>query len=421
MSGPPSASEIRPSCDAAGTLRLDDLPGFVAARVCGLGGCEDVPLAAASGRVLARDIAAPMPLPPFDHAAVDGYALGEDVVTPALLSVAARSAAGGEPAAGLGAAEACRIFTGAPLPQGCASVVMQEHVRREGGGIVVSDAVRPGANIRRRGEDIAEGMTVLERGARLDARHVAVLAALGFARAPVARAVRAAILACGDELRAPGEARGPTQIYDSNSAMARAFLTGPGVEIVGALRVGDDRAALTAALARLGGDADLIVTSGGMSAGDHDHMRPAVAAAGGAWEPLRLAIKPGKPVGFGRIGGAVVLGLPGNPFAALTALALVGRLILRRLAGAPGRLDFLPAKAAFSGDRRAGRTELFPARIVGHDGHGACLIDRLGKGGSARLLPVVGADGLGRIEAETAETRPGDALRFLPFADLLAP
>jgi molybdopterin molybdotransferase len=308
-------------------------------------------------------------------------------------------------------------MTGAPVPRGCDSVVKQEHVLASGDRVTITDAVRAGANVRRRGEDVAKGERVVQRGTLLDVRHISLLAACGIAEVAVVRRLRIALAAFGDELRAPGESLRAGQIFDANSAMAESFLAQPFCQVVERLRVGDGRARVVGSIGAVADRADLIVTSGGMAAGDEDHMRAAVELAGGAWQTLPLAMRPGKPARLGRIGDAILLGLPGNPFAALVALLILGAPTLAALSGARPKPDeWLSARAAFDLQRVPGNTEFFPAKIL-REGN-SLAVDRLGKGGSARLKPLVDADGLGRINARHGSVARGDSISFLPFSAL---
>jgi molybdopterin molybdotransferase len=368
--------------------------------------------------VIAADILSPTQVPPFDHSAVDGYGVrSRDTALPSItLPVIGRLLAGASGAGPLGRA-AVRIMTGAPVPLGCDSVVKQEHVIAARDAVTITDAVRPGANIRRRGEDVRAEDCIISCGTVLDMRHIALLAACGVAEVLVTRRLRVAIVAFGNELRAPGEPLRQGQIFDANSAMAEAFLARPFAQVIDSVRAGDDRRLATDLLRDLAHRADLIVTSGGMAAGEEDHTTTAVELAGGAWQTLPLAMRPGKPSRVGRVGEAALLGLPGNPFAALVALFVLGAPTLAALAHTkPKPAEWLPVSAAFDVDRNSGSTEFFPAKLLRNGPELA--IDRLGKGGSARLKPLAEADGLGRIDAEHGSISRGDRISFLPFSEL---
>ena len=311
-----------------------------------------------------------------------------------------------------------RLMTGAPIPTGCSTVVKQERVERHGNDIVLMEDAALGANIRRVGEDVAQGDLLVRAGTFLDSRHTALLAACGVRKLDVVRKIRVAVAAFGNELRKPGSSLRAGQIYDANSAMARAFLTRPSTRFVECVRATDDRAWASELLRDLSADTDLIVTSGGMAGGDADHTRPSLEQAGGQWHLTSIRMKPGKPAGVGKIGATVIISLPGNPFAALAALALLGTPVLACLAGGINQLRWQPARSDFRLVRTPGRTEFFPAKVSGYDQGGASLLERMGKGGSARLKPLVEADGLGRIEAEVAEVGPGASLQFVPFSGI---
>jgi molybdopterin molybdotransferase len=395
------------------------------ARVLGLAApvaeVETAPLADATGRILAEDVAAPIPLPAFDHSAMDGYALcaadlaGEG---PWRLPVRARIAAGDGAPAPLPPGAAARIFTGAPMPDGADAVLMQEHVRRTGDAIEVDAKPAPGANVRRRGEDAAVGTVVAPAGRAIGPREASAIAALGLAAVPVRRRLRAALLRSGSELRAPGEALGPGQIYDANRFGLTAALAAPSVALADAGAVPDDPALIGAALTRLAAEADLIVSSGGASVGDEDHMAAAARAAGGRIEALKVAMKPGKPLLCGRIGDAVYLGLPGNPVAALVAWTLFGAPLAARMAGAaPRRAPPLRVASAEAFSRRPGRREYRPAAFVDGGDPGATggppRVRPLDPRFSARIGGLAMADGLMVIPAEAEQVRAGEALDFI--------
>lgn len=369
----------------------------------------------AAGRVLAASPLAAAALPPFDQSAMDGYGLAaadlRPGATPRLLRVVR---AGDAPGPAIRPGEAVRLLTGAPVPEGVAAVTMEEHADLRGGRVHPRRPVRAGENLRRRGEDVAPGERLAEPGTRLDARHVALLAAAGVERVSVRRRVRVALLSNGDELR-PGAG---SAVRDSNRPMLRALLAPrPELDCTDLGLLPDDPAALAAALRRAAANHDLILSTGGVSGSDADHVPGAVAAAGGGVEVLKLALKPGKPLAHGRIGDAVCLCLPGNPLAALVCVLVLGRPLLARLSGA--RAHAAAPLAAVAGEgfpRKPGREEYLPARVVGHDAAGLPVLARAGHAGSARLLPLSRADGLMWLPAGAERVAPGGALRFHPFA-----
>lgn len=408
---PPLVSKRRPLLDVA------DVPNVIRDYVRGGLTHERTALSGARGRVLAADVLAPMPLPPFDHAAVDGYALPQDrlgtIGEPIPIDGRIRA---GDPASPAGGG-ALRILTGAPIPEGMAAVVMQEHVGRSANAIHLAEPVRRGANIRRVGEDVAAGEVILRAGRPLETPQIALLAALGIDDIAVFRRPSVAILALGNELVAPGDTRAAHQIYDSNSAMAAAFFARHGCEVRAVERLPDDPRTIREAMAALAGSVDLLVTSGGMADGDEDHTRQTLIALGGTWRTLGIKMKPGKPVSFGDISGTTVLGLPGNPFAALVGLIVVGHPILAALDSRNAPEAGFSACAGFALDRTPGRAEFFPA-VRANRATEALTIDRLGKGGSARLKPLAHADGLGFIESNVSCIRRGDRIVYHPFSTL---
>ncbi|MBK9519775.1 MAG: molybdopterin molybdotransferase MoeA [Anaeromyxobacter sp.] len=299
---------------------------------------ERVPLAEAAGRALARPLLATRALPPFPAATMDGYALRAcDAPGPgARLPVAFEVAAGHPSRLALPPGACCRIFTGAPLPRGADAVEMQEQVAaaRDGGGATFGRAALAGRFVRPAGDDVARGGLALPGGAVLDPGAIGLAAALGHASLLVRRRPRVVILPTGDEVVALGGRPGPGQLFESNGhALAAAVALAGGLpEALPA--VGDDPRALRAAVRRARG-ADLLVTTGGVSVGDRDLTRQALAEAGARLDFWRVAMRPGKPLAFGRLGRTLVFGLPGNPAAALVTFELFARPALRRLAGLP--------------------------------------------------------------------------------------
>ena len=407
-------------CDAAtGLVSLDEAVARGVGLAAPVPGTEVLPLAAAIGRVLAEGVSSPLPLPPFDNAAMDGYALSAAELAgggPWLLPVAGRVAAGAAATPARPAGAAWRILTGAPVPADCDAVVMQEHVTRRGDAILLDRRPASGLNIRRQGEDLAQGAEILGPGRIIGAREAAALAAVGAAEVAVRRRVRVAFFCSGDELVAPGLPLAPGQIYNSNRFALLAALAQPWIEArdLGAVR--DDPAALGARLREAAAWADLVATTGGVSVGEEDHLPRVVTEAGGRLAVVRVAIKPGKPLTLGRVGGAVYLGLPGNPVAVHVGWSLIGARIADRLAGVlRAEAAQTVVSAGFDLRRRPGRAELRPARVTGMDAAGRSIVSIPPGSFSARVAELAAADGLVVIPAECAETRSGAPLRFLPF------
>ncbi len=309
---------------------------------------EDVPVALAHRRTLAADLPALRTQPPFDASAMDGYAVraGDVAVVPAALRLVGTSAAGHGFRGTVGAGEAVRIFTGAPLPAGADTVVIQEDTEAEGESVVVREAPAAGRHIRRAGLDFTAGRVMLRAGERLDASRLALAAAMGHATLPLRRRPRVAILATGDELVAPGMPAGPDQIVASNTLALAGLAEDAGAEAIDLGIAGDTLDAVEAAIAAAGAaGADLLVTLGGASVGDHDLVQPALERQGmdlGFW---RVALRPGKPLMHGRIGAMAVIGLPGNPVSSVIC----------------GHLFVVPAIRALLGDPLAGADRSEPA------------------------------------------------------------
>ncbi|CAH1670813.1 molybdopterin molybdotransferase MoeA [Chelatococcus asaccharovorans] len=332
---------------------------------------ESLPLARCRGRYLAQDLAALRTQPPFDASAMDGYAVRDRDVTalPATLRVIGTSAAGHRFAGPLGAGEAVRIFTGAPVPEGADRVIIQEDTSRDGQDVVVTARSSSSTNIRAAGLDFTDGQRLIPAGSRLDARLLALAAAMGHGALPVHRRPRVAILATGDELVRPGEPMGPDQIVTSNSYAVAAMAEDEGAAVIDLGIAGDSFAALEAAInaARLA-EADVLVTLGGASVGDHDLVQSALTAQGmelGFW---RIAMRPGKPLMHGRLGAMAILGLPGNPVSAIVCALLFLVPLLRHFGGDPAALKERSEEAELAAD--------VPANDFRQDYLRAELIDR---------------------------------------------
>ncbi len=340
-------------------LTIDDALALVLEHARSLPG-EDVPVADASGRVLAADAVARIDLPPFPSSAMDGFAV-RAADTPGGLTVVGRSAAGRPADVALSAGQAIGISTGAVVPDGADAVVPVE--RTHGAGPVEVERVEPGENVRPRGGDIEAGDTVVQAGAVCGPAQLGALAAAGLPTVHCARRPRVAVLATGSELRGPGEALGPGEIYESNTVMLAAQLRRAGAEadVLGA--VADDAAATRDALER-GLDADVLLTSGGVSVGEHDLVRGLLAELGVVEVFWRVAVKPGKPVAFSTRGATLVFGLPGNPVSSFVGFELFVRPALAALQGASEpRPAFLPGRLGVSLQRSATRDELVRMRV----------------------------------------------------------
>ena len=374
-------------------------------------GIETVPVLEADGRVLAADLVAPVDLPPFPNSAVDGYAVRLADVGNGALPISDRLAAGMQ-AASLVPGTAQRIFTGAPLPPGADTIFMQEDVLERDGAVTLPPGLKRGANTRPAGEDIAAGARALQEGARLRPQDLALAAALGVMRLSVRRRPRVALFSTGEELVDPGAVPGPAQRFDSNRVLLAALCRRAGAEVTDLGILPDRMAPIAAALRDAAAGHDLLLTSGGVSTGEEDHVRSAVEAAGRlAW--WRLAIKPGRPVAMGEVNDSVFLGLPGNPVAAFVTFVRVARPVLDRLGGAQMRpLRPLPVPAAFSYRKKADRREYVRVRIENGRAH------KYPVEGAGVVTSLTGTDGLAEIGDHVRTVAPGDAVGFLPFADL---
>jgi len=407
-------------------LPIGEAENLIGARIAPVEGREAVALRDALGRVLAENIVAPINVPPFDNSAVDGYAVrGDDLAFDGekRFCIVDRVTAGRAAMRALGAGEAIRIFTGAPMPPAADTVFMQEDCRLEGDHVVVPAGLRAGANRRLAGEDMQAGAVALPAGRRLSARDVALAAALGLTTLVVHRRVRIALFSTGDEIVEPGTALPRAALYDSNRYLLAGLIArfGAAVTDLGILR--DDPKELGRALAAAAADHDLVLTSGGVSAGEADHVRSAVESIGRLvfW---RLAVKPGRPVAMGVISGgaangAAFVGLPGNPVAVFVTFVRVVRPLLLRLAGAsPEPLVAMPVRAAFSYKKRAGRREYVRVALrKAEDGIlEACKYEQDGAG---VLTSLTETDGLAELGEEVTRIEPGATIGFLAYASLV--
>jgi molybdopterin molybdotransferase len=373
-------------------LSIDEARAAVLAEVRPLA-LEDVAVAAALGRVLAEDVAAAADVPGFANSAMDGFAVRSGPAE-RRLRIAGESRAGAPAAIALGADEAIRISTGAALPEGADAVLQIELVTEADGTVVLHEDVAPGRNVRHPGEDVRAGVTLLNAGAVLGPAELGVAVNAGRATVRCARRPRVAILATGDELVDPGAPLGPGQIHDSNAPMLHALATLAGAAPT-TRRLADDRIATEAGIATALDEADLVVLSGGVSVGPHDHVKPALAATDVDEVFWRVALRPGRPTWFGvrRADPAtLVLGLPGNPVSTYVTFILFARPALAALQGADPRPHLRRATLAEAIERHPDRDECVRVRI---DEAGAAT--PTGPQGSHILSSLLGADGLAVI------------------------
>ena len=412
-------------CDDAsltpGLISIDKALQKIARHVAPVTQTQKAPIHTCRGRVLASAVLARADMPRFDHAAMDGYAINHAALAgdgPWDLPVQGRVAAGDPRATVFAATSACRIFTGAPVPYPFDCVVMRERVERLGDMIRISKKPCIGENIRNRGEEHRLGAEIVPQGAVLTPRAIAACVAAGHGTVDIQARVRVTLLATGSEIAAAGTTDLSTgQIWDVNTPMLQALLARPDVVVNDIIRIEDNAHSIRNAIQAAAKDSDLIVTTGGVSVGDEDHLRKAVGAAGGTHIFAGVGIKPGKPVALGKVGNAVWLGLPGNPGSAFVTWSVFGHPVLNRLSGRAE--EHLARRTAVLGHdvrSKAGRCEIRAARVVGTYGYGRDVVACSSTSNSGQICHFASSDGFAFLPSELDHLPEGAVVAFLPFA-----
>ncbi|MEX0343675.1 MAG: gephyrin-like molybdotransferase Glp [Rhizobiaceae bacterium] len=401
-------------------LRHEECLGLILERLGPVTGKSTVPIDTASGMYLAQDVAAPRDVPLHTNSAVDGYAFAHSslAATGGTLEVAARIAAGELTPAPLAAGTAARIFTGATLPSGADTVVMQEdcEASSDGRSVDIPAGAKPGSNIRKAGEDLRAGDAVLNTGQRLRPQDIATLASIGFAEVEMFEPVRVALVSSGNELVQPGEPISEGQVYDSNRTMIASLLSSLPVQVTDLGVLADDASIVETKLEQACEAHDLILTSGGASRGEEDHIVEVLDKLGKRhlWQ---IAIKPGRPMVMGQIGDCAVMGLPGNPVAAFVCFLLYCRPAIARLGGGiwlePQRF---PVQAGFSVPKKKPDRREFWRGWLEHDQDGRLVAQKFTRDGSGLISGLRQATGLIEVTEDVTEIRQGQELAFIPFS-----
>lgn len=406
---------------SADMMRTEDAVRRLIAAVLAVTEIERVSLHDSLGRTLAENVQSDRDNPPYDNSAVDGYAVRHGDISSqseTTLPVSLRIPAGAVPGEPLPPGTAARIFTGAPVPVGADTVIPQEPCREDGTAIILPAVKKPGANVRKAGEDFRVGDVVLKQGALLRPQEIGLAASVGRADLLVFRRVRVGVFSTGNEIRDPGGDAPAGCIYDSNRFTVMSLVRALGAEAGDLGILPDNRQTIIDALADAAPHYDLMLTSGGVSTGDEDHVKGAVEALG-ALDFWRVAIRPGRPLAFGRVGDTPFIGLPGNPVASMVCFMMFARPLVCAL---QGRTRFaVPAvslPAAFSFKKRAGRREWLRGWTeVSADGR--LIVQRFPSEGSGILTSMVAAQGLIELDEDLDGVTGGDLVRFLPFSGLL--
>lgn len=411
---------------SAALMKHGEAIGLLKARLTPVVGNEEVALAKAGGRVLAQEIAAPHNVPRHTNSAVDGYAFASADYPNAdgrEFELSGRAAAGHPMQKGTGAGQAARILTGAVMPEGLDTVAMQEDVELVGGDtgspqrVRIPGGLKAGANVRQAGEDVRAGQALFSPGHILRPQDLAALASVGKGHVTCQRKLRVGIVSSGDEVIRAGERDLRIgEVFDANAPMLETLVRLAGAEAVDLGIWPDKREVVTARLAQAAKELDVIITSGGASQGEEDHMSEALGALGSRhfW---RIAVKPGRPMMFGQIGNATMIGLPGNPVAVFVCFLMYAYPMLRRLSGAAWpepRRFMLPAAFEFT-NRKLGRREFWRASLV--EGRKGMMAEKFARDGSGLISGLRAADGLIEVGEDVPAVAPGDPIAFIPFSE----
>ncbi len=416
------ATRLKDDCFSAGDglMPLAEGIALLVGRLSPVTGVEAVAIREAQGRVLAADVVARRDVPPHDNSAVDGFAVFFDDLDgdgETRLRVTGRAVAGHPLRAPARRREALRIFTGAPMPDGADTVFMQEDCRIDGDHVILPPGLKRGANRRFKGEDVKKGSTIIKRGKLLRPQEVGLAASVGCSELTVYQRLRVAVFSTGDEVFDPADGVSEGGIFDANRYTVMGLLEGLGCAVSDIGILPDDEDAIGEALAPAAAAHDLLVTSGGVSVGEEDHVKAAVEALGQLhfW---RLAIKPGRPIALGQVGETAFVGLPGNPVAAMVTFMRIARPVVLLLSG---RTDIEPplyrVRADFAHDKKAGRREWLRARLV-RDDRGELAAVKYPGGGSGILSSMVEADGLVELSEDQGPVNKGEMVDFLPFSEV---
>lgn len=394
-------------------INVDEAIEQLLSQAAALSETETVTLQNALGRVLAEPVRSDVNVPPHDNSAMDGYAVrATDVIAEGEKLPVTQRIAAGHTGTVLAPGTAARIFTGAPVPAGADTVIMQEFCEQQGDHVIINTVPKAGANVRSAGEDITQGATILEPGNRLRPQELGLAASVGVAELTVYRRLRVALFATGDELVDPGQPLKPGQIYNSNRYTLTGLLQAQGCEIIDLGRVADTLEDTRAALADGASKADLIISSGGVSVGEEDYVKLAVEQLG-QLDMWRVALKPGKPVAYGKVGKTDFIGLPGNPVSVFVTFCLFAQPFIHKMQGLTKVLT-QPVKltAGFDWPKPGKRREFARAQL--HTDNTLSLYPHQGSG---VLSSAAWADGLVELPENTT-IKPGDTVNYYSFREL---